>query len=159
MAGPSMEIRRYRDSDYQEVWALHNLALEGTGAHVGNGVWDDDLHNISGNYLDGSGEFVVGVLQGKIVAMGALRPPSGNRTEVAPMRVHPGFQRRGFRETILKHLKSTAVDLGYTELHLETTAQQAPAQKLYIKNDYVEVGRCRRSRFEVIQYEKSLPSG
>ncbi len=159
MAGPSMEIRRYRDSDYRDVWALHNLALEGTGAHVGNGVWDDDLHDIGGNYLDGGGEFLVGVLQGQIVAMGALRPSPGDRAEVARMRVHPGFQRRGFGEAILRQLESRATELGYTELHLETTTQQVPAHRLYLKNGYVEVGRCRRSRFEVILYEKSLPTG
>ena len=90
--------------------------------------------------------------------MDALRPPSGNRTEVARMRIHPKLQRRGFGESIMKHLESKTAELGHTGLHLETTAQHVPTQKLYIKTCYVKVGRYLRARFEIIQYEKSLPA-
>ncbi len=38
-----LEIRAYDPRDQQEVWALHNAALEESGAHAGNGPWDDDL--------------------------------------------------------------------------------------------------------------------
>ena len=52
-----MKIRRYRESDQEEVWALHNLALEEADAHAGNGPWDDDLRHIREVYLDDGGEF------------------------------------------------------------------------------------------------------
>ncbi len=125
-----MRIRRYRDSDHNEVWALHNLALEGTGAHAGNGPWDDDLHHIREIYLDDNGEFLVGVQGRRIVAMGALKYTSAKRAEVKRMRVHPDFQRHGFGRAILRRLESRAADLGYTALHLDTTVQQVPAQQL-----------------------------
>ena len=40
-----MRIRRYRESDHDEVWALHNLALEGTGAHAAIPVAEDLLYS------------------------------------------------------------------------------------------------------------------
>ena len=152
-----MRIRRFRDSDHDEVWALHNLALEGTGAHVGNGPWDDDLHHITDIYLDSGGEFLVGMQDQRIVAMGALKYTSAKRAEVKRMRVHPDFQRRGFGRAILQRLESRAADLGYTTLHLDTTVQQVPAQQLYVQSGYSEAGTSKLGRFDVINYEKALP--
>ncbi len=43
------------------MWDLHNLALEHAGAHAGSGPWDDDLSAIRETYLEGGGEFLVGV--------------------------------------------------------------------------------------------------
>ena len=151
-----MRIRRYRESDHDDVWALHNLALEGTGAHAGNGPWDDDLHHVKDIYLNSDGEFLVGVHDQRIVAMGALKRTSTDRAEVKRMRVHPDFQRRGFGRAVLQRLESRAADLGYTTLHLETTVQQAPARQLYVQSGYSEVGRSKLGRFGVIIYEKPL---
>ena len=72
------------------------------------------------------------------------------------MRVHPEFQRRGFGEAILEHLESRAIALGYTMSRLETTVHQVPAQNLYAKYGYSEIGRSEVSGFEAITYEKSL---
>ena len=65
-----MRLRRYRDGDHAAVWELHVSALE----HHLAGPWDDDLSTIPATYLDAGGEFLVGVEDGRIVAMGALRP-------------------------------------------------------------------------------------
>ena len=153
-----MRIRRYRESDHDEVWALHNLALEGTDAHPGNGPWDDDLHHVRDIYLNSGGEFLVGVHDQKVVAMGALKRTSTDRAEVKRMRVHPDFQHRGFGRAILQRLEPRATGLGYTSLHLDTTVQQIPAQQLYVQNGYSEVGRSKLGRFDVIHYEKTLQS-
>ena len=42
---PKLEIRSFDPSDAAAVWALHNEALEGTGAHAGNGPWDADVRD------------------------------------------------------------------------------------------------------------------
>ena len=44
-------VRTYHSSDFDEVWYLHNLALNAVGTHAGNGPWDDDLKNIEEVYL------------------------------------------------------------------------------------------------------------
>ncbi|MDQ6661830.1 MAG: hypothetical protein M3Z24_12805 [Chloroflexota bacterium] len=67
-----MEIRRYQQADHAEVWMLHKTALQDVGADFGIGPWDDDLQHIEQVYLKNQGEFLVGICEGRIVAMGAL---------------------------------------------------------------------------------------
>ena len=153
-----MRIRRYRESDHGEVWALHNAALEGTGAHAGDGPWDDDLHHVRDVYLERGGEFLVGTQEGSIVAMGALKRLTANRGEIKRMRVHPDHQRRGCGQAILEALEARAAEFGYNTLQLETTVQQTAAQRMYVKNRYTETGRTKVGDFDVIVYEKALPS-
>jgi ribosomal protein S18 acetylase RimI-like enzyme len=150
------EIRRYRQDDADAVWELHNLALEGTGAHLGNSPWDKDLKRIKEVYLDRGGEFLVGVLDGRIVAMGGLKRTNEERAEIKRMRVHPDHQRCGYGTAILEHLESEARRLGYKTLHLETAVVQTAAQKLYGKHGYREVGRTVVGGLDAICYEKRI---
>lgn len=151
-----LRIRRCRESDHDAVWEVHNLALHQAGAHVGNGPWDDDLHHIEELYLADGGEFLVGECMGRVVAMGALRRVSDGEAQVARMRVHPDYQRRGFGQAILARLEARAVELGYTTLTLETTVGQTAAKALYRKNGYVETRRTRVHGFDVLLFAKRL---
>jgi ribosomal protein S18 acetylase RimI-like enzyme len=151
-----LKIRRYRASDHDAVWDLHNLALNQVGAHGGNGSWDEDLHHIESVYLEAGGEFVVGTIGGRIVAMGGLQCVGRGHAAVKRMRVHPDFQRRGFGQTILRALEGRAMELGYRHLSLDTTTGQTAAQALYARNGYAAVGRDRYGPFELILYEKEL---
>jgi ribosomal protein S18 acetylase RimI-like enzyme len=149
-------IRRYEPKDHQAVWDLHNLALWKVGAHAGNGPWDDDLHKIEEVYLGNGGEFLVGLLDGKIVAMGAIRRVTGDKAEVKRMRVHPDYQRRGLGQHILTALEARARDLGYRTLVLDTAVVQTAAQQLYLKNGFRETGRTVLAGFDAILFEKQL---
>lgn len=148
-------LRRYQSSDREAVWELHNLALAQTGAHGGNGSWDDDLRHIEEAYLK-DGEFIVGTIEGRIVAMGALRRSSAARAEIKRMRVHPDYQGKGYGQQVLAHLESRARTLGYEVLHLDTTTRQEVAQRLYLKNGYREVERKQWRGMTMIFYEKKL---
>ena len=157
MAGSILNIRKYRPSDKDAVWDLHYLALEPTGAMLPGGPWiDDDLNDIKNQYINDNGTFLVGVLNKKIVCMGALKKKSDSRAEIKRMRVHPDFQRTGYGQIILNKLEEKARQLGYTELCLDTTTKQIPAQKLYEKNDYHEVRRTKYAGLEIIFYEKKI---
>ncbi|MEK7532144.1 MAG: GNAT family N-acetyltransferase [Patescibacteria group bacterium] len=152
-----LEIRPYTPTDSEAVIHLHNVALEAAGAHVGNGPWDSDLLNIKGVYLENNGAFLVGLLDGQIVAMGALRKISDEKGEIKRMRVLPQFQRQGFGQAILDVLEKEAVKKGYKTLCLDTTVLQVAAQKMYLKNGYAEVRRTKQGfPFETIFYEKRL---
>ncbi|HUS90687.1 MAG TPA: GNAT family N-acetyltransferase [Phycisphaerae bacterium] len=157
MTGPAaLRVRRYRETDHDEVWELHNLALHQVGAHAGNGPWDDDLHRIRAEYLEACGEFLVGELDGRIVAMGALRRTDAERAEITRMRVHPDFQRRGLGQEVLRRLLERARQLGFRRLHLDTTVGQLAAQGLYRANGFVEAGRKTYAGFDVIVFERDL---
>jgi GNAT superfamily N-acetyltransferase len=153
----TLHIRRYEPTDNEAVWRLHHVALHDAEAHAGSEEWDEDLHNIESVYLHNDGEFLVGTYRGEIVAMGALRKTTPERAEIKRMRVAPAFQRRGFGQAILAALEQRASELGYRELHLDTTIQQEAARGLYVKNGYRESRRARVGPFECIFYEKNSP--
>lgn len=86
-----LTLRRYQPSDQEAVWELHAVALVQTGAYISSGAWDDDLHRIEEVY---GGEFMVGLIEGRIVAMGALKRTTAERAAIKRMRVHPDYQGR-----------------------------------------------------------------
>ena len=149
-------LRRYTPADREAVEYLHVHAMQQTGAYLGRGPWDDDVYAIEETYLDNRGEFLIGEVDGVFVAMGAFRRTGSERAEIKRMRVHPAYQGRGFGQRILSELEVRARAMGYRTLHLDTGVVQIPAQKLYEKNGYVEVGRDIYGHVEVILYEKQL---
>lgn len=150
----SLHIRRYGPADRSAVRRLHDDALNEIGAHLGRGHWDEDLDEIEGVYLECGGEFLVGVLDGEIVAMGALRRISPERAEIKRMRVRPDLQGRGYGQSLLDALHRRAAELDYSTLHLDTTVQQRVAQRLYLKNGYREARRGSIGPFECIFYKR-----
>jgi ribosomal protein S18 acetylase RimI-like enzyme/protein-L-isoaspartate O-methyltransferase len=151
-----VQLRRYVAADHADVRALHHLALRDVQADAGPGPWDDDLDAIEAVYLDGSGEFLVGVIDGRMLAMGALLRRSDDVGEIKRMRVHPDLQRRGIGRRLLGELEERAGRLGYRKLVLDTTAQQHGAQRLYESFGYIRVGQERVGDFVVYRYEKEL---
>jgi GNAT superfamily N-acetyltransferase len=147
-------IRRYESPDKHAIRRLHDDALNEVGAHLGRGPWDGDLDDVQTVYLEPGGEFLVGVLDGEIVAMGALMRVSPGVAEVKRMRVRPGLQGRGYGQTLLDTLHDRAAELGYSTLRLDTTVQQRAARYLYIKNGYSETGRGRLGPFDCVFYER-----
>ena len=153
----AMEIRRYRCADRRAVWELHNLALHGVGAHAGNGLWDRDLHRIEAEYLAPGGEFYVGLIGARIMAVGALKRLSSRRGEIKRMRVHPELQGRGLGVRMLRALEECATTRGIASLVLETTAGQTAARSLCTGRGYHQMGSMRQGPFEVLRYEKRSP--
>jgi ribosomal protein S18 acetylase RimI-like enzyme len=151
-----IEIRRYSAGDREAVWRLHNEALDEVGAHLGNGPWDADLGEIEVSYLQTGGEFLVGVVDGRVVAMGALRPVSPGEAEVKRMRVEPALQGRGYGQALLDALHRRAAELGLSTLRLDTTVQQRAARRLYEANGYRESRRGRIGPFDCVFYERRM---
>lgn len=152
-----LQIRRYRPEDHDRLWAIHNRALQSVSAHAGNGDWDDDLHHVSEVYLRNKGEFYVGELEGRIVAMGGLKRISDDTAEVKRMRVDPPHQGAGYGKTILRALELRARELGYRTLTLETTQRQRAARHIYAAAGYIEQSRRQMGEFTIIRMTKTLP--
>lgn len=156
-----LTIRQYHDADKDAVWELHHIALDRIGFPYRDGPRDQDMHDIPDHYLKIGGEFIVGLLDNKIVCMGAFRKKSETTAEVKRMRVLPDYQRRGFGQTILNQLEARAKQMGYEEFILDTTTRQIAAQKLYEQNGFVEVKReklpeLEMQELELIYYRKTL---
>ena len=151
-----MRIRRYLAADHDAVWELHNSALLEADAHGGNGPWDDDLHRVEDEYIATGGEFYVGTVGGRTVAMGGLQRLTDDMAEVRRMRVHPDLQRRGLGRQMLSALEQRARELGFRKLTLDTTLRQTAAISLYTRSGYREVGRSMKGRFKVLEFEKRI---
>jgi len=151
-----LHIRRYEPGDKRAVRRLHDEALNEVGAHLGSGGWDDDLDEIESVYLDCGGEFLVGILDGEVIAMGALMRISPRKAGLTRMRVRPGLQGRGYGQAVLDALHRRAAELGYSTLRLDTTVQQRSAQRLYLKNGYTETGQGTIGPFDCIFYEREI---
>jgi GNAT superfamily N-acetyltransferase len=150
------ELRSFRDGDAEAVWQLHDVALEEAGAHGGRGPWEDDLRDIRATYLDSGGDFLVGLVDGELVAMGGLLRRSPEKAEIKRMRVHPDFQRRGFGRVLLERLEQRARALCCRVVGLDTTNQQTAARQLYESAGYRETGRRQTGRFLSIDFTKTL---
>jgi N-acetylglutamate synthase-like GNAT family acetyltransferase len=124
-------------------------------ANLGIGPWDDDLLDVEHAYLDG-GDFLVGELEGRVIAMAGVRHVKAGVGEVKRLRVEEGFQGRGFGETIARALEQRARELKFKRLITDTTVKQQPAQRLLAKLGFVETHRKVVRDLEVIFYEREL---
>ncbi|MFH5799407.1 GNAT family N-acetyltransferase [Haladaptatus sp. CMAA 1911] len=127
-----LTIRRYEPSDDERVRELHEDVMRQEGAYDEN-FPDRDLERIEEEYLS-NGEFLVGEVDGRIVAMGAIRPVSEAMAELHETTVAPVVE-----------LKRMRVD---------------PAQRLYEGNGFEYERRVELDAFggsiELLLYRKSL---
>ena len=152
-----MSFRPYQPQDLGQVKDLHELALRDAGAFATSGSWDRDLDDITANYLSGQGNFLVGEGEGMLIAMGAWRRVSEARAEIKRMRVHPNWQGLGLGRLLLEALEAEIKGQNYTEIILDTTIQQVPAQELYLSSGYHEVERTSEGYpLETIFYRKEV---
>jgi GNAT superfamily N-acetyltransferase len=152
----TLSVRVFDPADVVAVVSLHHRALEPTGAHAGGGPWDDDLNRIEAVYLRRGGTFLVGTVEGEIVAMGALKRTDATTCEVKRMRVDPRDQGQGYGQAILSALEQRARELRIERLFLETAVVQVAAQRLYERNGYSRIGDGDFQGTPVIYYEKRL---
>jgi ribosomal protein S18 acetylase RimI-like enzyme len=148
-------LRRYQRGDEAAILALHERALRQVDAYL-PGPWNDDLENIPSSYLQHRGAFLVGVIEDRIVAMGALRSSDASRAEIKRMRVDPAYQGRGYGRAILLALEARAKEMGYTVLHLDTTREQLAAIHLYRNHGYIQTGTRLFLEMELLLFEKQL---
>lgn len=151
----TMHIREYQPGDAAAVWELHVEALSAVGAMY-PGPWDDDFKRIAEVYSDPGGTFLVGELDGSIVAMGALRRIDSATGEIKRMRVRPSVQRHGLGSLILQALEQHASQRGLWHLELDTTTGQRAARSFYEKHGYNAVGLRRAAHADQVIYKKTL---
>ncbi|HMS25582.1 MAG TPA: GNAT family N-acetyltransferase [Acidimicrobiia bacterium] len=152
-------FRQYRPEDNQEVKHLHEKALRDTNAYE---EWDwkkydKDLDEIENFYMNNDGNFVVGLLDDKIIAMGAYLRLDETTAKLRRMRVEPELQKQGIGRQLLDLLETEIRDRGYISIELNTTINQVAAQKLYEQTGYhVDRRETEGWPIELIYYRKEL---
>ncbi|MEV0383085.1 GNAT family N-acetyltransferase [Nonomuraea sp. NPDC050643] len=152
-----LTIRRYRWSDLDTILALHRIGLAQVGLVPGDGVYyDDDFPRIQEIYLACGGDFLVGEVDSRVVAMGGIKPVDTSTAEICRLRVHPEFQRRGFGATMLHALEQRAVELGFNRVRGDTTVNQEAALALYERQGWRVLSRQQVGGHVVVFIEKDL---
>lgn len=136
-----MKIIRYKAKYLHEIYDLHVTALKKMYLYGGSGAWEDDLLTIEDTYMAKGGDFLIGVIDHRVVAMGGLKRISANIAEITRMRVAPDLQGQGLGTQMLSRLIKEAKAMGYKRLELDTALELVPAQHLYKKFGFREVGR------------------
>lgn len=153
---PELQMRRYQPGDWDQIWELHVTPLQQIGVYKGEGPWDDDLYSIDEVYFQQRGDFLVGILDGRLVAMGAFRQTTPTSAEIKRMRTQPDMQGQGLGGIMIRELEQRARQLGYIHLHLETSTLQIGAHKFYRKYGFREVGRTIIDGYDSILFEKEI---
>ncbi|MFD0868496.1 MULTISPECIES: GNAT family N-acetyltransferase [Paenibacillus] len=151
-----MKIRPYQPKDQEAVQKLHWAGLDQFNARMDGPDIDQDLENIEQIYINNNGDFIVGLIDDRVVSMAAFRKMTETVAEIKRIRVDQPFQKKGLGQQILSALEKSAEEKGYRKLRLDTTSSQQPAQKLFERNGYQVTGRKLWNDLEIIFYEKDI---
>lgn len=85
------------------------------------------------------GRFFIVKMDSEYIGCGALRPIDQSSAEIKRLYVRKAFRRRGISRRILNHIESSARELGYSQLMVETGDRQPESQALFRSNDYQQI--------------------
>ncbi|MFC7058706.1 GNAT family N-acetyltransferase [Halovenus salina] len=165
----STEIRRFQPGDGDRIRELNDVAMATTPEYE-PAIPDEDLRDVQANYLDGDGEFLVAVVDGTIVGMGAYATPNewkeefihvDSRTvELTRMRVDPEYHGQGVGSALYHELEQRARQDGYERLLLDTGVENDVARGFYESLGFQLEQQMSLSfaefTFELVLYQKSI---
>lgn len=154
-----LTVRDFRDSDTEAVLAVNEDSFRDSKmAFVEGSAIDEELQDVTASYLDGGGTFLVGTVDGEVVATGGYRPEDVDTAEVGHLRVHPTYQRRGYAAAVMDEIEARALEEGFETLVLETHEDLVAARALYDGRGYSIYRRESHpvTGDEMIHYRKEL---
>ncbi len=150
-----MRLIRYCDDYREAMLALHRSAL--VGIPLGLSQQDDeaDLVAIEQVYLRG-GEFLLGFIDERLVAMGGFKRLTDTSAELRRMRIERELQGRGYGTQLLRELERLAFQSGIRTLCLDAARRRPLTLEFYRKHGYQEIGRGFYGEVETVQFSKTL---
>lgn len=147
---------RYRPEYREPMLALHRSAI--VGFTLGMSQQEDvaDLLTIEQVYLRAGGEFLVGFINERLVAMGGFKRLAGTSAELRRMRIEHELQGKGYGTQLLRELERLAFQSGIRTLCLDTARRRPLTLKFYRKHGYQETGQSFYGKVETVQFSKTL---
>ena len=138
--------------------ALHRSAIIGFTLGMSQQEDEADLMAIDQVYLRGDGEFLVGFIDDRLIAMGGFKRLSNTSAELRRMRIERELQDRGYGTQLLRELERIAYQSGIRTLCLDTARRRPLTEVLefYRKHDYQETGRGSYGEVETVQFSRIL---
>ena len=151
-----MRFIRYQ-LEYQEpMLALHRSAIEGFTLGMSQQQDEADLMAIEEVYLRGGGEFLLGFIGERLIAMGGFKRLPDGLAELRRMRIARDLQGRGYGTLLLLELERRAFQSGVQTLCLDTAQRRPLTLEFYRKHGYQETGRSFYGAVETVQFSKRL---
>lgn len=152
----SMHLIRYQPEYQEPMLALHRSAIEGFTLGMSQQQDEADLVAVEDVYLRSRGEFPLGFIGEKLIAMGGFKRLSENSAELRRMRIARDLQGRGYGTLMLRELERRAVQSGIRTLCLDTARRRPLTLEFYRKHGYKESGQSFYGAVETVQFSKSL---
>ena len=154
----SMQLVRYRSNYFESILELHRDAKDNLGLAIGINQHDEeaDLRAIQQIYINSGGEFLIGLLDGVVIAMGGFQRTSDNSVELRRMRIRRDLQEQGYGSQLLKELERLAFQSGIHILSFETAKARPLTLEFYRKHGYQETGSGFYGEVETIHFRKVL---
>ena len=145
----SVTFRNYQAEDHDMVWQTHSACTRQLG--FGLGPWDDDFDDIKTK-----GQFLVVLVDGKIVAYGGYEIEDDTTARVRRLGVHPAYQRRGLGRSLLSEIENHSRHRGIHRLTVDTSIGQVAARGLYKACGFQEVDWLKIGGVDCILFEKII---
>jgi GNAT superfamily N-acetyltransferase len=151
-------MRRYAEGDFEAVWALH---LEGVLATRREhpevkAHYEDDFKDLAKAYLGNGANFWVVEGPDGLVGMTAIAREDERTGRLRRMRVTAAWRRQGVAAALLEQAIAFCRTCGYDTLVLDTTEDQAAAQRMYEQRGFVRTGQRKLGPFTVYDYVLAL---
>jgi GNAT superfamily N-acetyltransferase len=151
-----MLLTRYESKYLEQILALHRSAMDGFVTGINQHDEEADLLSIEQAYINDGGEFLVGLWDERIIAMGGFHRLSDTTAELRRMRIRKDLQGRGYGSQLLLELERKAHDQGFRTLCLETAAARPLTLEFYRKHGYRETGRGSYGEVQTLRFAKAL---
>ena len=151
-----MRLIRYQPEHQKPMLALHRSAVEEFTLGMSQRQDEADLVGIDEVYLRSRGEFLLGFIGERLVAMGGFKRLSDVVAELRRMRIARDLQGQGYGTLMLRELERRAFQSGVRTLCLDTARRRPLTLEFYRKHGYQETGRSFYGTVETVQFSKTL---
>jgi len=151
-----MHLIRYQREYQEPMLALHRSALEGFTLGMSQQQDEADLVAIDEVYLRSGGEFLLGFIDERLVAMGGFQRLSDSAAELRRMRIARDLQGQGYGTLLLRELERRAFRCGVRTLCLDAARRRPLTLEFYRKHGYQETGQSFYGAVETVQFSKML---
>ena len=151
-----MRLIRYQPEHQKPMLALHRSAVEEFTLGMSQQQDEADLVAIDEVYLHSRGEFLLGFIGERLVAMGGFKRLSDVVAELRRMRIARDLQGQGYGTLMLRELERRAFQSGVRTLCLDTARRRPLTLEFYRKHGYQETGRSFYGTVETVQFSKTL---
>ncbi len=115
-----------------------------------------DLLDLENVYIRPGGEFLLGFIGQRLIAMGGFKRVSNTDAELKRMRIASDLQGQGYGSVLLCELEQRAWQVGVRNLCLEAAKRRPLTLEFYRKQGYQESGHGMYGAVETVRFTKTL---